>query len=378
MPQVESGRVGATTGRACGVTASGAAQSQQHVRPRVPDLRDRLGVCQWFHYEDEQSLTRTVALMKELGLRHLRTGISWADYYRPGGKQWYDRQMAALADFEVLLSVWHTPPSISEGGACNSPPRRLQDYADFIDRVITQYGNAFAHLELWNEPNNRLKWDFPNADPQWRKFAEMIGAAAYWAKQRGRQTVLGGMIPVDHHWLNLMDRYGVLKYIDVVGIHGFPGMWFPDHPNWDWHDHWTGWSDRLNYIAAHSGGRPVWVTETGLATWDLALRRVSKYELQVQMLQELAASPAQRSYWYSLIDLDPAREAIEGFHVDENEYHMGLVRFDGTRKTAFDVLKDMLKEDCPAPGGRARPRPGASADAAAVSGPLSPVRGGGD
>jgi CDP-paratose 2-epimerase len=49
-------------------------------------------------------------------------------------------------------------------------------------------------------------------------------------------------------------------------------------------------------------------------------------------------------YWYSLIDLDPRREAIEGFHVDENEYHLGLVTCDGTRKPAFDVMKDLLKD----------------------------------
>lgn len=86
--------------------------------------------------------------MAELDMKHLRTGISWADYFRPGGKAWYDWQMKQLraAGVEVLLSVWHTPPSLSENGACNGPPRRLRDYADFIDRVITDYGDAWRHL----------------------------------------------------------------------------------------------------------------------------------------------------------------------------------------------------------------------------------------
>src|SRR5215218_9817307 len=81
-----------------------------------PPLREKLGVCQWFHYEDYESLDRTIEAMGDLGVRLLRTGISWADYYRPGGKAWYDHQMAALADagLDVLLSIWHTPPSISE------------------------------------------------------------------------------------------------------------------------------------------------------------------------------------------------------------------------------------------------------------------------
>jgi CDP-paratose 2-epimerase len=314
-------------------------------RPPPPHPSDSLGVCQWFHYEDYRTVERAIDLLAELGVRHLRTGISWADYYRDGGKQWYEWQMKTLAEtgVEVLLSVWHTPPSISEGHACNAPPKRLRDYADFIDLVVTDYGHAFSYLELWNEPNNRLKWDFINFDPQWRKFGEMIGAAAYWAKQRGRHTVLGGMIPVDHHWLNLMKSHGVLDYIDVIGIHGFPGMWWPGRPNWDWHDHWAGWEAKRDYIAAHAGGRPVWVTETGLATWDLAAGRIGKYDLQAKMLRDATAAPAERVYWYSLIDLDSEREAIEGFHVDENEYHLGLVTSDGTRKPAFDAMKDLLR-----------------------------------
>src|SRR3954451_10646069 len=88
-------------------------------RQTGPGLRDKLGVCQWFHFEDYPSVERSIELMSELNLRHLRTGISWADYYRDGGKAWYDWQMKSLADarIEVLLSIWHTPPSISEGNA---------------------------------------------------------------------------------------------------------------------------------------------------------------------------------------------------------------------------------------------------------------------
>jgi CDP-paratose 2-epimerase len=323
------------------VSASSRAAGDAGASPAA-SLRNKLGVCQWFHFEDYVGLDRAVRTLRELNVKHLRTGISWADYFRPGGKAWYDHQMKALEDFEVLLSVWHTPPSLSEGDACNSPPRRLLDYADFIDRVITEYGSQFSDLELWNEPNNRLKWNFVQFDPTWSKFAEMIGAGAYWAKQRGRRTVLGGIIPVDPHWLQMMRDFGVLEYIDVIAIHGFPGMWFPGHPNWDWHEHWDGWDQKLSVIEAAETGRPVWITETGLATWDLALDRVSKYELQVQMLDAAAAARAERVYWYSLIDLDPHREAIEGFHVDENEYHMGLLAADGHRKYAYQRFEQLM------------------------------------
>src|SRR5690606_8374887 len=148
------------------------------------------------------------------------------------------------------------------GGVCNGPPRRLKDYADFLDLVLTRHGHQIAALELWNEPSNKYKWDFLRFDPDWSKFAEMMVMAAHWARHRGFPTVLGGMIPVDHEWLRGQRERGVLDHIDVVAIHAFPGMWWPDRPNWEWHHRWQGWDQKIAYIAAHAE-RPIWVTETG-------------------------------------------------------------------------------------------------------------------
>ena len=42
-----------------------------------------MGLCQWFHFEDHR-LDEAVNWMKRLGVKHLRTGLSWADSFRPG------------------------------------------------------------------------------------------------------------------------------------------------------------------------------------------------------------------------------------------------------------------------------------------------------
>lgn len=310
----------------------------------------RLGIGQWFHFEDEGTLDRAIELMLDLGVRDLRTGVSWADYHRPGGKAWYRRQMERLSNFNVLLSIWHTPPSLAEGGVCNGPPRRLRDFADFVNHICQEYGEHFDEIELWNEPNNRYKWDFTRFDPQWRKFGAMMVDAAHWAQRIGRRTVLGGMIPVDPDWLRLMQTYGVLDFIDVVAIHGFPEMWWDDAPNWDWFHTWKGWPDKIARTAEVAGDRPVWITETGLATWDLHAARPSRHALQCERLQMASRAPADRVYWYSLIDLDPEKSAIEGFHVDENEYHLGLVDWKGHRKPACELFARLLADPLRAKG----------------------------
>jgi CDP-paratose 2-epimerase len=253
--------------------------------------------------------------------------------------------MEQLSEYDVLLSVWHTPPSLAEGGECAGPPRRLEDFSEFLWCIHNEFGDHFTDLELWNEPNNRLKWAFDRFDPDWSKFARMIRFGAGAAKRLGRRTVLGGMIPVDPEWLTLLETHGALSEIDVVAIHGFPQMWWPDRPNWDWRRDWHGWSEKVAKIACVAGDRPLWITETGLATWDFSLGEEGRLDLQVEMLEQALRAPVERIYWYSLIDLDPDRPAIEGFHVDENEYHLGLVRFDMSRKPAWDCFKDALRRD---------------------------------
>jgi beta-xylosidase len=69
-----------------------------------------MGICQWFHFEDRR-LDDAVRWLRKLGVRHLRTGLSWADSQRPGAETWFDRQMRALEPFDVTLTFCFTPES---------------------------------------------------------------------------------------------------------------------------------------------------------------------------------------------------------------------------------------------------------------------------
>ncbi|MDB5290883.1 MAG: beta-xylosidase, partial [Phycisphaerales bacterium] len=75
---------------------------------RFAGLTPELGLCQWFHYEDHR-LQDAVRLMKDMGVTYLRTGLSWADVYRPSALEWFDRQMKALEPFRVTVTYCFTP-----------------------------------------------------------------------------------------------------------------------------------------------------------------------------------------------------------------------------------------------------------------------------
>jgi beta-xylosidase len=97
-----------------------------------------MGLMQWFHFEDPR-LDEAVAWMRRLGVRHLRTGLSWADSFRPGAIDWFDRQMEALADFEVTVTFCFTPEHLGPGGHHTSPPYDPQQFSDFCQWMIERY-----------------------------------------------------------------------------------------------------------------------------------------------------------------------------------------------------------------------------------------------
>jgi beta-xylosidase len=104
----------------------------------LADYTPELGVCQWFHFEDHR-LDDAVRWMKKLGVKRLRTGLSWADYYRPDALTWFDRQMCALDDFDVTLTYCFTPGSRGLRDHYTSPPEKVEDFAVFCAEMTARY-----------------------------------------------------------------------------------------------------------------------------------------------------------------------------------------------------------------------------------------------
>jgi beta-xylosidase len=108
--------------------------------PFFPEYTPHLGICQWFHFEDHR-LDEAVKWLKKLGVKYLRTGLSWADSLRPGAAQWFDRLMGALADFQVTATFCFTPESAGLRPDHTSPPKNPAEYAEFCARMVRQYAD---------------------------------------------------------------------------------------------------------------------------------------------------------------------------------------------------------------------------------------------
>jgi beta-xylosidase len=107
---------------------------------------DGMGICQWFHYDDHR-LDKAVEWLLKLKVNYLRTGISWADSFRPGAEVWFDRQMQALEPFTTTLTLCFTPEHLGVVPHYTSPPKRAEDFAEFALWAVRKYAPARAHRE---------------------------------------------------------------------------------------------------------------------------------------------------------------------------------------------------------------------------------------
>ena len=105
---------------------------------RFHEYAPALGICQWFHFEDPR-LDEAIRWLKQLGVKQLRTGLSWADWLRPNAEAWFDRQMKALEPFDVTITYCFTPEHRGIRPHHTSPPQNVEEFADFCARMTRRY-----------------------------------------------------------------------------------------------------------------------------------------------------------------------------------------------------------------------------------------------
>jgi CDP-paratose 2-epimerase len=294
------------------------------VDPGVLDQPPTVGLVEWFHVGQTDRVEAVLSSLRSLGVTHLRTAISWADWCSPEGQSWIEWLVPRLSQEVALLPCFHyTPPSLAVEPRTAAPPKDPLAFGDFVEFMVDRFGEHFEWLELWNEPNNPSEWD-AQLDAEWQVFGAMIRDASSRARAHGKRVALGGMCPIDPVWLDRMCELGALESIDAVGIHGFPGTW-------DFN--WAEWPDNVAQIRrvldGHDIRAEIWITEAGYSTWRHDERG------QLRAFLKAMRAPVERVYWSSVYDLDPDIAHRDGYHADERNYHLGVLKADGTPKLLF-------------------------------------------
>jgi beta-xylosidase len=193
-------------------------------------------------------------------------------------------------------------------------------------------------VKFWNEPNNKSHWAY-EIDPEWRTFSEMIklGAQAVKAEKPEVLRVLGGISPIDPHFIRTLEGHGALQDLNAIAVHGFPldwNLWLIDE-----------WPDKIAEIKTATN-LPIWVTEVGASSFGA--EEVQEFGLK-RTAELLTGGIVDRVFWYSLYDLPRTWEATTRHREAEGSsyyrhFHMGLLKEDGTPKLALKHFSDYTPE----------------------------------
>jgi hypothetical protein len=101
-----------------------------------------VGICEWVYWQERERFERMLCLLRELGIKRVRTGLGWADWDRPGAQEWFDFVLRQLEPFDVTLSLCFTPARAGRAPHHTSPPINLEDFANFCGVVLERYGGT--------------------------------------------------------------------------------------------------------------------------------------------------------------------------------------------------------------------------------------------
>ena len=257
----------------------------------------------------------------------------------------------AAAGVEPLLVLAATPAWATTdtsygnylGVGSFSPQRDVEDWREYVRRVVTHCRGRVKAYEIWNEPNNNegvqdradhrgFFFYGSNAD-----YPALLKAASDAAKQADPSVTIlgpsgtGNFLP----FLDDLGRRGGLKYLDALSIHTYTTPFAPEI-GYQMNDERDAPSRvrRAREIAAKYGrpGIAVWDTEVGFwhAPWT-AGRPMTEAEILAE------ADPTLGPYWTAGWAFRPESEWTAAAHLQQmfllnaeagvahTFYHHGLV-----------------------------------------------------
>jgi len=193
----------------------------------------------WWHPEVAQ---RDLEKIREAGFGWVKQGFAWRDIEGAGKGQldWSipDRiasQVEGVGGLKLIARLDSDPAWASGQSYPNTqdilmtPPRKLQDYADFCGAIAARYRGRIAAYQVWNEPNLAREWGGKAPDPS--GYVAMLKACYQAVKRADPQAIVisAGMAPTtrndavampDTEYLNRMYASGAKPYFDALGAHG--------------------------------------------------------------------------------------------------------------------------------------------------------------
>ena len=298
--------------------------------------------------DDLAGVARDFRAFRELGITTWRGSFGWDDYEPSEGRfdfAWLHR-FATLADtmgirlrpYLGYTPRWAAVGRTADSAIWNDPPRRPEAFARYAGALAAEMRRhrSIVSYEIYNEENVKLWWD-GTAEEYAAVLA--LGADAVRRGHPGVQVLLGGVVWPDAEWIETSCGNGNAARIDVVPLHSYAETWTPDSVTIETYFDATYRGPFLSAVDEACGGKPVWINETGFATWRGKTEK-EQAAWWARALAVFAAEPRVTQVGvYEIRDLRPSSDVIG----DAANYHLGLLRVDRAPKLAFATVKLLVR-----------------------------------
>jgi hypothetical protein len=256
-----------------------------------------------------------------------RLAVSWTNVLERGWKN-LDQVVEVLRANGItpLLMVsdappWSNPEALVNGVFYIRPPLHRFDgaFAAFYTALATRYPDAV--FQVWSEPNLEFYGKIP--PDRYVQLAEAAAAAVHAVNPH--QTVIGAApSPGDDAWRQYLRAvYSSLDPSIEVGVNLYP------RKGRSLERAMRRMSKDFHRVKKLARDRPIWVTETGLASIQFGVKRQAKGSAQIYKI--LSGGNAEAVIFHRLIDPD--------YGINEWENSLGALTIEEQPKPLYRRLR---------------------------------------
>jgi hypothetical protein len=291
--------------------------------------------------QDLKEVEKDFELFQELKIQTWRGAFGWDDYEPQQGRfdfEWLhhfcdlaQRHGIRLRPYLGDTPEWAAAGRTADGVTWNDPPARIWEWRNFVGslaRALSYHRNILSY-EIYNKENKKELWD---GSLQEYRTVFAIAAEQIRSISPGRQVVLGGLVWPDPDWVEGVCELAKAVSLDAVPFHAYPETSTPNTVRVENFLPPTFLTDFVARSDSHCGSRPIWLNETGCATYGGKTER-DQAAWWARAIPTFAATPR-----ISLIGVYELKDHPAGSAGDAASYHFGLTHVSRQPKMAFHTV----------------------------------------
>jgi len=309
--------------------------------------------------------------IKLAGIKYLRIGFNWSEIEKEKGKfnfTGYDKLVNEILSYDLKIiallgygNIWASKLAQKKQDIMY-PPDEVNDFANFVFKVVKHYKNKINYFEIWNEQNAGFRFWKTSFLGDAKKYGELLKASFLAAKKANKKAVVsfGGTFYAPQFILGTVEftkevfknHSDIANFFDTYSFHPYM-LYPPSVPPESTQKDITGKQQSLEEMINNTkkvlkeikaSHQPLWITENG---WPV-FSKVSQLQQAQYLVRSyiLAFTQGVRiNCWYTFADSSGNEVKTENlfglFSIANSSSENAKEYF--KEKLAYKALKTMSK-----------------------------------